>query len=83
MGSRNRRGQLVDCSGFLSGHYQRDREVRCIATVRHNNVNVVREILLNRFRALSAFIAAHSNRDQIAILSSLVARKATFLLALI
>ena len=32
------------------------------------------EILLNRFRALSAFIAAHSNRDQIAILSSLLAR---------
>ena len=41
------------------------------------------EILLNRFRALSGIIAAHSNRDQIAILSSLVARKVTFLLALI
>jgi hypothetical protein len=47
------------------------------------DVDEVREVLFNSFPALSAFIAAHSNSDQIAILSSLVARKATFLLALI
>jgi hypothetical protein len=43
--------------------------------------------LFNRLRALSALRTGRSNpairRDQIAILRSLVARKATFLLALI
>jgi hypothetical protein len=34
----------------------------------------VREILLNRLRALSAFMAVHINRYQIAILSSSSAR---------
>ncbi len=47
------------------------------------DVDEVREVLFNSLPALSAFKAAHSNSDQIAILSSLVARKATFLLALI
>jgi hypothetical protein len=53
----------------------------------HGNFYKVREVLFNRLRALSALRTPHSNpaicRDQIAILRSLVARKATFLLALI